>query len=82
MRRDGGRRFGFTGGQFHDHWANDDFRQTALNVLIWVAKTEVRANGVESTANSDPLDQNRDLKEKKNKQRAVLARVRSFQPLL
>ena len=79
MRRDGGRRFGFTGGQFHDQWANDDFRKAVLHVLIWVAKAEVRANGVELTANSDPLDQNRDLKEKK-KQRAMLARVRSFQP--
>src|SRR5258707_1172353 len=48
-RPDGGRGFGFTGGHFHDNWGNDQFRKTILNALVWVAKGEVTANGVESS---------------------------------
>src|SRR4029078_535419 len=45
-RPDGGRGFVFTGGHFHDNWANDDFRKTILNAFVWVAKAEVPAGGV------------------------------------
>jgi type 1 glutamine amidotransferase len=42
----GGRGFGCTGGHFHKNWANDDFRTTVLNCIVWIAKIEVPANGV------------------------------------
>jgi len=64
-RPDGGRGFGFTGGHFHDNWGNDDFRKAVLNALVWVAKAEVPANGVESTVSKEELDQNLDPKIKK-----------------
>jgi type 1 glutamine amidotransferase len=64
-RADGGRGFGFTGGHFHDNWANDDFRKTVLNALVWVAKAEVPVGGVESKVTKDEMDQNLDPKGKK-----------------
>jgi hypothetical protein len=47
-RKDGGRGFGFTGGHFHLNWGNADFRRVILNALVWVAKAEVPAGGVDS----------------------------------
>ena len=44
-RPDGGRGFGFTGGHFHDNWANDDVRKVVLNALVWVTKLDVPAGG-------------------------------------
>jgi hypothetical protein len=61
-RPDGGRGFGFTGGHFHDNWANADFRKTVLNALVWVAKAEVPQGGVESTVIADDLNANLDPK--------------------
>ena len=61
-RPDGGRGFGFTGGHFHDNWANDNFRKVVLNALVWVAKGEVPANGVESHVTQDDLNANLDPK--------------------
>ncbi len=58
----GGRGFGFTGGHFHDNWGNDDFRKTILNALVWVAKAEVPAGGVESKVTKADLDANLDPK--------------------
>ena len=49
-RPDGGRGFGFTGAHFHDNWGNDNFRKMVLNALVWIAKGEVPANGIESTS--------------------------------
>ena len=57
-RADGGRGFGFTGGHFHDNWGNDDFRKTVLNALLWVAKVEVPATGVQSKVEKEELDLN------------------------
>lgn len=65
-RPDGGRGFGFTGGHFHDNWANDNFRKTVLNALVWLAKGEVPAWGVESHVTSDDLNANLDAKSPKN----------------
>lgn len=45
-REDGGRGLGFTGGHFHDNWANDDLRKFMLNAIVWAAKLEVPAEGV------------------------------------
>ena len=61
-RPDGGRGFGFTGGHFHDNWGNDQFRKTVLNALVWVAKGEVPASGVESKISAADLDANLDPK--------------------
>lgn len=48
-RQDGGRGFGFTGGHFYSNWWQPDFRRTILNAIVWTAKVEVPAVGVEST---------------------------------
>jgi type 1 glutamine amidotransferase len=61
-RADGGRGFGFTGGHFHDNWGNDNFRKVILNALLWTAKAEVPADGVNSTVTAADLDANLDLK--------------------
>ncbi|MBL9213534.1 MAG: ThuA domain-containing protein [Opitutaceae bacterium] len=52
-RPDGGRGFGFTGGHFHLNWQNDDQRRLILNALVWLAKLEVPAAGVNSAPVSD-----------------------------
>jgi type 1 glutamine amidotransferase len=64
-RKDGGRGFGFTGGHTHDNWGNDNQRKVVLNALLWVAKAEVPANGVESTVTAEQLAANLDPKEKR-----------------
>lgn len=63
-RADGGRGFGFTGGHFHLNWQNDDQRRLILNALVWLAKLDVPAGGIDSAAVSDTeamqnLDENR-----------------------
>ena len=63
-RADGGRGFGFTGGHFHKNWGNDDFRKLVLNAILWTAKTEVPASGVQSRVMADDLMQNLDPKGK------------------
>lgn len=52
-RPDGGRGFGFTGGHFHLNWQNDDQRRLMLNALVWLAKLEVPAGGINSAPVSD-----------------------------
>jgi type 1 glutamine amidotransferase len=61
-RPDGGRGFGFTGGHFHDNWANDSFRKVVLNAMLWVAKAEVPESGVNSSVTSEQLNTNLDPK--------------------
>ncbi len=63
-RADGGRGFGFTGGHFHDNWANDNFRKVVLNALLWSAHAEVPENGVESKVTFNELEANLDPKKK------------------
>ncbi len=60
-RDGGGRGFGFTGGHYHQGWANNDQRKLVLNAILWTAHADVPAGGVESavteadlTANLDP----------------------------
>lgn len=48
QREDGGRGFGFTGGHFYENWWNDDFRKLILNAIVWTAKADVPALGIES----------------------------------
>jgi type 1 glutamine amidotransferase len=63
-RPDGGRGFGFTGGHFHKNWQNDDQRRLILNALVWLAKLEVPAGGVNS-ATVDDVEIMQNLDEKK-----------------
>ncbi len=48
QRANGGRSFGFTGGHYFSNWQLYDFRKMMLNAIIWTAKMEVPADGVES----------------------------------
>jgi type 1 glutamine amidotransferase len=61
-RANGGRGFGFTGGHFHDNWGNDSYRKVVLNAMLWLAKVEVPANGVESSVSAEQLEANLDPK--------------------
>ena len=61
-RPGGGRGFGFTGGHFHKGWANNDQRKLVLNAILWTAKADVPANGVESVVTEEDLKQNLDPK--------------------
>lgn len=45
-RADGGRGLGFTGGHYHNNWANDDLRKFMLNAIIWSAGMDVPEGGV------------------------------------
>jgi type 1 glutamine amidotransferase len=62
-REDGGRGFGFTGGHFHAGWGNPDQRKLVLNAIVWTAKAEVPANGVESQITEEDLAANLDPKQ-------------------
>lgn len=61
-RTDGsqGRGFGFTGGHYHKNWGNENFRRIALNAILWLAKVEVPAGGVQSTVTEQDLAANLD----------------------
>jgi type 1 glutamine amidotransferase len=63
-RPDGGRGFGFTGGHFHNNWADDNFRKIVLNAILWSAKIDVPQHGVESTITAEDLRLNLDPKKK------------------
>lgn len=56
----GGRGFGFTGGHYHKNWGNENFRRIALNAILWLAKVEVPAGGVQSTVTEQDLAANLD----------------------
>jgi len=64
-RPDGGRGFGFTGGHFHQNWADNNFRKIVLNALLWIAKVEVPMDGVESNLTPEQFQENLDPKEAK-----------------
>jgi len=66
-RPDGGRGFGFTGGHFHDNWGNEQYRKVVLNAMLWLAKVEVPAGGVESQVSQAELDANLDPKPERKK---------------
>ncbi len=61
-RDNGGRGFGFTGGHFHKNWADENFRKVTLNAIVWIAKGDVPANGIESKFGPDELKANLDSK--------------------
>jgi type 1 glutamine amidotransferase len=61
-RPDGGRGYGFTGGHYHRNWGNDDYRKLMLNAILWTAKAEMPADGVNSTVTEEDLKANLDKK--------------------
>lgn len=63
-RDDGGRGVGFTGGHFHQNWADDNFRKVVLNALLWICKYEVPEAGVDSSVTAENVTRNLDPKGK------------------
>ena len=61
-RPNNGRGFGFTGGHNHLGWGNADQRKLVLNAVLWIAKSDVPASGVESTVTQEDLMANLDPK--------------------
>jgi len=61
-RPDGGRSFGFTGGHTHANWGDVDQRKVVLNALLWIAKVDVPARGVEDAITAADLTVNLDPK--------------------
>ena len=61
--QNGSRGFGTTGGHVHWNWAQDDWRKTVLNSIVWIAKGEVPKGGAESkTPTVDEMLANHDEK--------------------
>lgn len=57
----GSRGFGCTGGHWHKNWAQDQFRKSVLNAIVWIAKGEVPAAGIDSKRpDVDEMLSNRD----------------------
>lgn len=61
-RANGGRSFGFTGCDLHANWAADAQRRLLLNGILWSAKIEVPAGGVDSSITQESLAHNLDRK--------------------
>ena len=61
-RPDGGRGLGFTGGHTHANWGDPNQRKIFLNGLLWLAKIDVPARGVEDHITPEDLTQNLDDK--------------------
>jgi type 1 glutamine amidotransferase len=68
-RSDGGRGFGFTGAHFHKNWGDDNFRRLVLNAILWTAKADVPANGVQSKVTEEQLEANLDPKGERKKKK-------------
>jgi hypothetical protein len=64
-RPDGGRSFGFTGGHTHANWGDPNQRKIMLNALLWIAKVDVPARGVEDHITEADLTQNLDDKKRR-----------------
>jgi type 1 glutamine amidotransferase len=63
-RPDGGRGFGFTGGHTHANWGDVNQRKIVLNALLWIAKADVPARGVEDRITTADLTMSLDDKKK------------------
>jgi len=64
-RQNGSRGMGFTGGHTHANWGDANQRRIMLNALLWLAKVDVPAKGVQDTITEADLTQNLDDKRKK-----------------
>lgn len=78
-RADGGRGFGFTGGHFHENWGNDPVRKAVLNALVWVAKGDVPAGGIESKVTPEELKANLDPKPAPKPKKTAMETTKVFQ---
>ena len=61
-RPGGGRGVGFTGGHYHVNLGDPNFRKVVLNSLLWIARVEVPANGLDVTVAPDELNEHLDPK--------------------
>ena len=61
-RPGGGRGVGFTGGHFHMNFGDANFRTLVLNALLWIARVEVPAGGVQVSVTPDELKERLDPK--------------------
>lgn len=61
-RPDGGRFVGFTGAHYHANLGDENFRRILLNSLLWVAKAEVPARGVQVAVTPADLSESLDPK--------------------
>jgi type 1 glutamine amidotransferase len=66
-RPDGGRSFGFTGGHTHANWGDPNQRKIMLNALLWIAKVDVPAQGVQDKITDADLTTNLDEKPPRTK---------------
>jgi hypothetical protein len=64
-RANGSRGMGFTGGHTHANWGDVNQRRVMLNALLWLAKVDVPAKGVQDTITEADLTQNLDDKPRK-----------------
>jgi hypothetical protein len=64
-RPNGGRGMGFTGGHTHTNWGDPNQRRIMLNALLWLAKVDVPAKGVQDTITEADLAMNLDEKKKR-----------------
>lgn len=64
QRPDGGRGFGFTGGHYHKNWNDENFRKIVLNAILWSAKIDPPADGVDCSLSEEDLKRNLDPKGK------------------
>jgi len=64
-----GRGVGFTGGHFHQNWADDNHRKLVLNGMLWVAGAKVPAAGVDSKVSEQEIKQNLDPKKPRKKKK-------------
>ena len=64
-RANGSRGMGFTGGHTHTNWGDPNQRKVMLNGLLWLAKIDVPAKGVEDKITEADLAQNLDDKRRK-----------------
>jgi trehalose utilization protein len=64
-RPNGGRSVGFTGGHTHANWGDANQRRIMLNALLWIAKVDVPARGVDDTITEADLAMNLDDKRKR-----------------
>jgi len=60
----GSRGFGFTGGHFHRNWADENFRRTVVNAILWAAQVEVPEGGAKVDFDVAELNRNLDRKGK------------------
>jgi len=79
-RPNGGRGFGFTGGHFHSGWGIDPLRKLVLNAILWTARVEVPAGGVESKVTAEDLQANLDPKPPRKAKPAAPAAAQSGDP--